>query len=116
MNEIRRDTHAWRVVLLTVVLLAIGGVVATALHAVAPEPSGRASCRRLLADSNAMVARAEDTIGRIRGVPQRITASARDLTGYRVRTEDSRRGALHDGGLVHFDCAGRMAFVWLDGG
>jgi hypothetical protein len=34
----------------------------------------------------------------------------------RVRTEDASTTALHDGGLVVFDCSGHVSHVWLDGG
>ena len=116
MYRTRRDSRIWPVALLSVALLAIGGIVATALHAVAPQPSRSMSCRRLLADSSAMAARAADTVGRLRGAPQHATRGARDATGYSVRTEDTSRAAIHDGGLVQFDCAGHVTFVWLDGG
>lgn len=116
MSEIRRNARVWPVVLLLVALLAIGGIIVTALHAVVPQTSGRAACRVPLTGDSALQARAADTIGRIRGVRQRATRGFRDPTGYTVRTEDTSATDIHDGGLVHFDCARRVEFIWLDGG
>jgi hypothetical protein len=39
-----------------------------------------------------------------------------DVRGVEIRTEDNDSLSTNDGGLAAFDCAGRLTFLWLDGG
>jgi hypothetical protein len=59
---------------------------------------------------------ATDTIATLRARTQRVQRIAWTPTGVEVRTEDADPVSAHDGGLAAFDCAGRLTFLWLDGG
>ena len=59
---------------------------------------------------------AVDTVAALRARTQQVRLFARAPGGVEVRTEDKDTLATHDGGLVAFDCAGRLTFLWLDGG
>jgi hypothetical protein len=73
-------------------------------------------CAGIAHDSLALSRFAADTIAQLRGRSQRVTRFARSSKGVEVRTEDVDPLADHDGGLVAFDCARRVTFLWLDGG
>ena len=84
----------------------------------ASDTTGRLGAACETQPDTAQLARvARDTVARLRARPQLVTRIAPVRTGgLELRTEDSSPGALHDGGLVTFDCAGRVTLVWLDGG
>ena len=66
---------------------------------------------------SALLARiATDTIGDLRARNQRVRRYSWTSNGLEVRTEDDDPLSAHDGGLAAFDCAGRLTFLWLDGG
>lgn len=67
-------------------------------------------------DSVALSRLATDTVAELRARRQRVTHFTRSSRGVEVRTEDVDPFAEHDGGLAAFDCAGRLTFLWLDGG
>lgn len=105
----------WRTAAVVLALCAIaslrgcsGGGRRRAIRAAAGCPAPR--------DSALMAAVARDTIARLRGRPQYLRRLERTPTGVEVRTEDPDSLSIHDGGLVSFDCAGRVTAVWLDGG
>ena len=59
---------------------------------------------------------ATDTIAALRGRSQRVKRVTWTPDGVEIRTVDSDPLAARDGGLAAFDCAGRLTFLWLDGG
>lgn len=59
---------------------------------------------------------AVDTIATLRARSQRVRTFTIDARGVEIRTEDRDALSGHDGGLAAFDCAGRLTFLWLDGG
>lgn len=97
-------------------LVVIGLVGAVALAAVRQGLRSTPACTRATRDTVGLARIAEDTIRRLRGTPQRVSRVRMRPWGVRVRTEDASATAMHDGGLVVFDCAGRVSHVWLDGG
>ena len=76
----------------------------------------RSGCVAARRDSVRTMHAARDTIARLRARAQHVTRFAPVRSGVDVRTEDVDTLALHDGGLVGFDCTGRVTMVWLDGG
>ena len=99
-------------------LLLLASLVSLGCERSAPAVSrDAAACRADATDSAAYARVARDTIARLRAEPQtvvRITPSS--TGGVELRTEDASPEAFHDGGLVAFDCTGRVTLVWLDGG
>jgi len=67
-------------------------------------------------DSSRLARIATDTIAALRARGQRVKTYSWSLAGLEVRTEDDDPLSAHDGGLAAFDCAGRLTFLWLDGG
>jgi hypothetical protein len=75
------------------------------------------ACAAGALDTAKLVVLARDTLARLRARPQRVNRiSAATTGGLELRTEDTTPGSLHNGGLVAFDCTGRITLVWLDGG
>jgi hypothetical protein len=106
-----RQLVNWRVAL--AVLCIIGVSVLASYHS-ALQPA--TMCARVPGDSARLVRLAQDTIASLRGIPQGVIRVRLGIGGYRVTTEDPRRDDQHDGGVVIFDCKGRISTVWLDGG
>lgn len=77
-------------------------------------PSG--GCPGVDRDSVRLDRLATDTIATLRARTQRVREFTWTPNGVEIRTEDSDTLAAHDGGLAAFDCAGRLTFLWLDGG
>jgi hypothetical protein len=75
-----------------------------------------AGCRAGAPDSMRLARLATDTIATLRVRTQRVQRISWTPTGVEVRTEDTDPWSVHDGGLAAFDCAGRLTFLWLDGG
>jgi hypothetical protein len=75
-----------------------------------------AACAAAERDSVRLARVATDTIGDLRARNQRVKRFSRTPDGIEVRTEDDDSLSVHDGGLAAFDCAGRLTFLWLDGG
>jgi hypothetical protein len=96
--------------------VVIGLAAAAALAAIRQGLRSSPVCTRSARDTTGLARLAEDTIHRLRGTPQHVTRVRVRPWGVRVRTEDASTTALHDGGLVVFDCSGRVSHVWLDGG
>ena len=101
----------WRVALVT--LCIIGLSVLASYHS-ALQPA--TVCARVPGDSAGLVRIAQDTIANLRGIPQGVVRVRLGIGGYRVTTEDTHHDDVHDGGVVIFDCKGRISSVWLDGG
>lgn len=81
-----------------------------------PIATERIACLDGSRDSTLIARLASDTIATLRARTQQVRRFTRRPTGIEVRTEDADSLAAHDGGLVAFDCSGRMTFLWLDGG
>jgi hypothetical protein len=96
--------------------VVIGLATAAALAAVRQGLRSSPVCTRAARDTAGLARMAEDTIRQLRGTAQRVTRVRVRPWGVRVRTEDASTTALHDGGLVVFDCSGHVSHVWLDGG
>jgi hypothetical protein len=96
--------------------VVIGLATAAALAAVRQGLRSSPVCTRAARDTSGLARIAEDTIHRLRGTSQHVTHVRVRPWGVRVRTEDASTSALHDGGLVVFDCSGHVSHVWLDGG
>jgi hypothetical protein len=96
--------------------VVIGLAAAAALAAVGQGLRSSPACTRAARDTAGLARTAEDTVRQLRGTPQRVTHVRMRPWGVRVRTEDASPAALHDGGLVVFDCSGHVSHVWLDGG
>jgi hypothetical protein len=79
----------------------------------APVP---AACIAARQDSVRVARTAADTIGVLRARRQHVRRYSWTPNGIEVRTEDDDTLSAHDGGLAAFDCAGRLTFLWLDGG
>lgn len=75
-----------------------------------------ADCAAAERDSVHLARIATDTIGDLRARSQRVKRYSWTSDGLEVRTEDNDSLSAHDGGLAAFDCAGRLTFLWLDGG
>jgi hypothetical protein len=75
-----------------------------------------AVCIAAQPDSVRLARIAADTIGALRARRQHVRRYSRTPDGIEVRTEDDDTLSAHDGGLATFDCAGRLTFLWLDGG
>jgi hypothetical protein len=105
----RRLAWAAFVVLLCCVLASLR------MHrrAAAAIPSRCAAAER---DSLRVARMAVDTIAGLRARRQHVRRFSRTPDGIEVRTEDDDVLSPHDGGLAAFDCAGRLTFLWLDGG
>lgn len=76
----------------------------------------RVACTLAPGDSNRVTRMAVDTIATLRARRQRVRTFTVDVRGVEIRTEDDDSLSTHDGGLAAFDCAGRLTFLWLDGG
>lgn len=74
------------------------------------------SCDAAERDSVRLARIATDTIGDLRARSQKVKSFTWTRDGVEVRTEDNDTLSAHDGGLAAFDCAGRLTFLWLDGG
>lgn len=85
-------------------------------HRARPLPLAKAACVAAEHDSLRLVRLATDTIGDLRARSQRVRRYSWTRNGVEVRTEDNDSLSAHDGGLAAFDCAGRLTFLWLDGG
>ena len=96
--------------------LVIGLAAAAVLAAVRQGLRSSPVCTRSARDTTGLARIAEDTMHRLRGTSQHVTRVRVRPWGVRVRTEDASTTALHDGGLVLFDCSGHVSHVWLDGG
>jgi hypothetical protein len=105
-----------RIALVVLLLCAIVSVRACGPAARARIPRGGRSCAPSRGERARAVAAARDTIARLRARAQRLSRFSRLRGGFEVRTEDRDSLSLHDGGLVGFDCTGRMTMIWLDGG
>lgn len=81
-----------------------------------PRTSPPAACAATASDSVRLVRVATDTIADLRARRQQVSRFTWTLHGVEVRTEDIDPLSAHDGGLAAFDCAGRLTFLWLDGG
>jgi len=108
--ELRRNL-AW--VALVVLLCS---VVASLRMRGRSRPVRRAACTLAPADSSRVARMAVDTIATLRARSQRVRTFTIDVRGVEIRTEDNDSLSTHDGGLAAFDCAGRLTFLWLDGG
>lgn len=75
-----------------------------------------AACLAAERDSDRLARIAVDTIAALRARSQVVRRYSRTPNGLEVRTEDDDTLSAHDGGLAAFDCAGRLTFLWLDGG
>lgn len=100
------------------VVLACSVVASLRMHPrTAGAPAAAAtSCLLSKRDSIRIARIAADTIGDLRARGQRVKRFSRTPGGVEVRTEDDDTLSVHDGGLAAFDCAGRLTFLWLDGG
>lgn len=78
--------------------------------------AGAAGCSGGGRDSVRLARIATDTVSALRARTQRVQRIAWTPAGVEVRTEDADPISTHDGGLAAFDCAGRLTFLWLDGG
>jgi hypothetical protein len=85
-------------------------------HHTAASVISTAGCSEGSRDSVRVARLATDTIASLRARTQRVERIAWTPTGVEVRTEDVDPRSVHDGGLAAFDCAGRLTFLWLDGG
>jgi hypothetical protein len=107
----RRLAWAAFVVLLCSVVASL-----RARHRDASARMARTGCAIAERDSLRLSRIAIDTIGELRDRRQRVRLYTRTPAGVEVRTEDNDSLSVHDGGLAAFDCAGRLTFLWLDGG
>jgi hypothetical protein len=80
------------------------------------EDSVRATHCAVAPDTEKLSSVARDTISRLRARTQRTSHIVQLPTGTDVRTEDTDPTSLHDGGIVGFNCTGKITLVWLDGG
>jgi hypothetical protein len=101
----------WRVALAALCIIGVS-VLASSHSALQP----MTMCARVPGDSARLVHLAEDTIASLRGIPQGVIRVRLGIGGYRVTTEDPHHDDVHDGGVVIFDCTGRISTIWLDGG
>jgi hypothetical protein len=85
-------------------------------HRLSDVPYEVPHCDAAERDSVDLARMATDTIGDLRSRSQRVKSYSWTSHGLEVRTEDNDSLAAHDGGLAAFDCAGRLTFLWLDGG
>jgi hypothetical protein len=117
MCVIRRSTLRRRLAWVALVVLLCSIVASLRMrfhHASSVVPV--VGCTDVDRDSVRLVRLATDTIATLRGRTQRVKRVTWTPDGLEIRTEDSDRLAAHDGGLAAFDCAGRLTFLWLDGG
>lgn len=117
-SMIRRASLRRRLAWAALVILLCSVVVSVQLrrHRGAPLPTTTAECVAVQRDSARFAIFATDTIAALRARRQRVQRFTRSADGLEVRTEDDDPLAAHDGGLAAFDCAGRLTFLWLDGG
>lgn len=113
----RRATLRRRLAWAAFVILLCSVVASLCMHRrtsrVAAAPP---ACLAAARDSVRLARIASDTIGDLRARSQRVRRFSWTQDGIEVRTEDDDPLSPHDGGLVAFDCAGGLTFLWLDGG
>lgn len=114
---IRSATPRERIAWVALVVLLCSLVASVRLRPIVrPRAAIHSTCVAAGRDSARVARLASDTIATLRARAQQVRSFTPRSTGVEVRTEDSDSLSSHDGGLAAFDCAGRLTFLWLDGG